>query len=50
LFNSDSVFYAGSNVNNGEGIAADDQPWMDQPYSMLIKLPPLAGVILSNSK
>jgi 1,4-alpha-glucan branching enzyme len=50
LLNSDSVFYAGSNVNNGEGVITDDQPWMDQPYSMLIKLPPLAGVILSNSK
>ena len=50
LLNSDSVFYSGSNVNNGEGLATDDRPWMDQPYSMLIKLPPLAGVILSNSK
>ena len=50
LLNSDSFFYTGSNINNGEGVATNDQPWMDQPNSMLIKLPPLAGVIFSSSK
>ena len=50
LLNSDSVFYSGSNVNNGEGVTTQDQPWMGQPHSMLIKLPPLAGVIFSSSK
>ena len=48
--NSDSNFYSGSNVNNGEGVATHEQPWMDHPNSMLIKLPPLAGVIFSSSK
>ncbi len=48
LLNSDSVFYSGSNAHNGERIAAQHLPWMDQPHSMVIKLPPLAGVIFSN--
>ena len=47
LLNSDSIFYSGSNVNNGEGVATDEQPWMDQPYSMVITLPPLAGVVFA---
>ena len=47
LLNSDSIFYAGSNVHNGEGISTQDQPWMDQPFSILIKLPPLAGVVFA---
>ena len=46
LLNSDSLFYSGSNVNNGGGIATQNYAWMDQPYSMVIKLPPLAGVVL----
>ena len=50
LLNSDSNFYSGSNVNNGEGVTTQNQPWMGQPHSMLIKLPPLAGVILSSLK
>ena len=50
LLNSDSMFYAGSNVHNGGGIATQDHTWMGQPYSMLITLPPLAGVILQKSK
>jgi 1,4-alpha-glucan branching enzyme len=49
LLNSDSIFYSGSNVHNGQGVVTQNKAWMDQPYSMLIKLPPLAGVILSNS-
>ncbi len=49
LLNSDSMFYAGSNVNNGEGIKTQNHAWMDQSYSILIKLPPLAGVILGTA-
>jgi 1,4-alpha-glucan branching enzyme len=45
LINSDSAFYAGSNVHNGEGVDAQDLAWMEQPCSMEITLPPLGGVI-----
>ncbi len=44
-FNSDSVYYGGSNVGNPP-IQADTTPWMGRPYSICITLPPLAGIIL----
>ncbi|HUX89692.1 MAG TPA: 1,4-alpha-glucan branching protein GlgB [Gallionellaceae bacterium] len=46
IFNSDSSFYGGSNLGNGAGIRAEAIPWMGQPYSAEIELPPLAGIIL----
>jgi len=47
LFNSDSQFYGGSNMGNaGRPLTAEERPWMDQPYSLSITLPPLAGVVL----
>ena len=45
-FNSDSAIYGGSNLGNGGGIASDAVPWMDHPHSLLLTLPPLAGLIL----
>ncbi len=46
MFNSDSEYYSGSNMGNGKVIHAEPTPWMDQPYSAEITVPPLAGVIL----
>jgi 1,4-alpha-glucan branching enzyme len=46
VFNSDSEYYGGSNLGNGAGLVAEEQPWMGYPYSLTITLPPLAGVIL----
>jgi 1,4-alpha-glucan branching enzyme len=47
IFNSDSVFYAGGNVGNGEhGLQADAMPWMGRPFSLSLTVPPLAGIIL----
>jgi 1,4-alpha-glucan branching enzyme len=46
IFNSDSSYYGGSNTGNGAGIRAEAVPWMGQPYSAEIELPPLAGIIL----
>jgi 1,4-alpha-glucan branching enzyme len=45
-FNSDSAIYGGSNLGNGGGVASDAIPWMDHPHSLLLTLPPLAGLIL----
>jgi 1,4-alpha-glucan branching enzyme len=46
IFNSDSCFYAGSNVGNGGGkIHSDEIPMHGQRYSIKIVLPPLAGII-----
>ena len=46
LLNSDSEFYGGSNVGNGLGATSQTVPHQNQPYSIQITLPPLAGVIL----
>ncbi|MBX3420490.1 MAG: 1,4-alpha-glucan branching protein GlgB [Pirellulaceae bacterium] len=46
LFNSDSQFYAGSNVGNYPGVMASDQPHHGRPASLQLTLPPLATVVL----
>ncbi|MFA6970467.1 MAG: 1,4-alpha-glucan branching protein GlgB [Gallionella sp.] len=46
MLNSDSAYYAGSNLGNAGLIQAESIPWMGLPYSAEISLPPLAGVIL----
>ncbi|AHK79133.1 glycogen branching protein [Ectothiorhodospira haloalkaliphila] len=45
IFNSDSHFYCGSNLGNLE-VEAEDLPWMGRPYSVVLTLPPLAGILL----
>lgn len=44
LLNSDSELYGGSNMGNGGGAQADPIPWHDQPFSLLVTLPPLSVV------
>ncbi len=46
ILNSDSMYYGGSNMGNGAGLAADAMPWMGRPYSVSITVPPLAGIVL----
>ncbi len=46
LLNSDAEAYGGSNMGNRGGLPADAIAWQDQPYSLLLTLPPLALVIL----
>jgi len=45
IFNSDSGYYDGSNVGNGVALS-EPTPWMNQPYSISLTLPPLGAVIL----
>jgi len=47
VLNSDSEYYAGSNLGNAGSINPEMTPWMGLPYSAEITLPPLAGVIIS---
>ena len=47
LLNSDSAFYGGSNLGNGGFIPSEDVPWMDQPHSLVLTLPPLGALILA---
>ncbi len=45
IFNSDSAYYAGSNVGNSPGCEAVAKPHHGRPASMRINLPPLATVV-----
>jgi 1,4-alpha-glucan branching enzyme len=47
IFNSDSHYYGGGNLGNSSEIHAESLPWMGQPYSVEIELPPLAGIMLT---
>ncbi|MGG7055358.1 1,4-alpha-glucan branching protein GlgB [Nitrosomonas sp. ANs5] len=49
LFNSDSTYYGGSNVGNGGNIETTGKPWSGQNDSIVVTLPPLAGIILSRA-
>jgi 1,4-alpha-glucan branching enzyme len=47
LINSDMSQYGGSGLHNGSSpIQAEEHPWMNQPYSLEIALPPMAAVVL----
>jgi 1,4-alpha-glucan branching enzyme len=45
ILSSDSQYYAGSNIGN-DAVNAEQAPWMDQPCSIVVKLPPLGGIVL----
>ncbi|MGD8418747.1 MAG: 1,4-alpha-glucan branching enzyme, partial [Pseudomonadales bacterium] len=48
LLNSDSGYYGGSNLGNGDSqLEARAEPWMDQPFSLSLKLPPLGALVLA---
>ena len=36
----------GSDVSNGRDIPCDARPWMGRPASLVLTLPPLAGLVL----
>jgi len=44
LLNSDSEIYGGSNMGNSGSVQADPIPWHNQPFSLLVTLPPLSVV------
>lgn len=50
ILNSDSQIYWGSNMGNVGGLAADDVPWNDKPYSINITVPPLSVVVFKPVK
>jgi 1,4-alpha-glucan branching enzyme len=45
-FNSDSMYYGGSNQGNPLPIQASEQPWMGHNHSIELTLPPLGLIIL----
>jgi 1,4-alpha-glucan branching enzyme len=44
ILNSDSVYYEGSDAGNAGGVRAEPIPWNDRPWSIKLKVPPLAAV------
>jgi 1,4-alpha-glucan branching enzyme len=42
ILNTDSRYYEGSDVGNDGGVNAQPIPWNDRPYSIQLRLPPLA--------
>jgi 1,4-alpha-glucan branching enzyme len=46
IFNSDAEYYGGSNQGNGTGLQTENVAWMNYSQSLLITLPPLAGMII----
>jgi 1,4-alpha-glucan branching enzyme len=44
--NSDTDTYGGSNVRNRGGAESEPVGWMGRPHSLVIDLPPLAGLVL----
>lgn len=46
VLDSDAACYGGSNFGNDHGYQSDPVPWMNNPVSISLDLPPLAGVIL----
>jgi len=45
IFNSDSTYYDGGNVGNGQ-VTSEPIAWMNQPHSLSLTLPPLGAIIL----
>jgi 1,4-alpha-glucan branching enzyme len=45
IFNSDSEYYGGSNTGNAV-LTSEAKEWMGRPHSLVMTLPPLAGVVL----
>ena len=45
IFNSDSSYYNGTNMGNGQ-VTSDPEEWMNLPHSINLQLPPLGGLIL----
>jgi 1,4-alpha-glucan branching enzyme len=46
ILNSDSQYYAGSNVGNYPGVMAEEIEAQGRPYSIKLTLPPLATIYL----
>ena len=50
LLNTDSEFYGGSNAGNAGQLHTEATPWMGFEQSLVLRLPPLAGIYLKWSE
>ncbi len=47
IFNSDSLYYGGSNLGNSGDLHSEALPWMGREHSLLLTLPPLAATVIA---
>jgi len=47
LLNSDSRYYGGSDLGNDGVLTASAESWMGRPASLVLTLPPLAGIVFA---
>jgi len=47
ILNTDSSHYGGGDAGNQGGVRAEPVPWNGRPYSLKLRLPPLAALYLS---
>ena len=50
LFNSDASEYGGSDMGQIPRFESEPKPWMGQPHSIVITLPPLAGLVIAREE
>ncbi|CAA7619288.1 1,4-alpha-glucan branching protein GlgB [Magnetospirillum sp. SS-4] len=48
--NTDSEWYGGSNVHNGGGVWAEEVAWHGLPWSIMLRLPPLATCVFKRER
>ena len=46
VLNTDSTYYGGSNLGNGQPLLPQNLPWMGYEYSVEVTLPPLGAIFL----
>jgi 1,4-alpha-glucan branching enzyme len=48
--NSDAEAYGGANIGNEGGVEAVPEPMHGRPFSLSLKLPPFAAVVLEHQR
>jgi 1,4-alpha-glucan branching enzyme len=46
VLNTDSTYYGGSNLGNGQPLRPQNLPWMGYTHSVEVTLPPLGAIFL----
>jgi 1,4-alpha-glucan branching enzyme len=47
ILNTDAAYYGGGNIGNGGPIQSEPVAWMNQQHSLVITVPPLAGLVIT---
>lgn len=47
IMNTDANYYGGSNISNNDHMQSENVAWMNQHHSLVITVPPLAGLVIT---